>query len=560
MFNLNKMDSKEDETEKPFIKPGRKICPDHQEEDLRFFCLSCEVPICRDCKVVTHDGHKADLVANVAKGMRKKLVNLLEKTELEISKLKDESEDTSEKADIKEEMVPNDEDTMNEIRNIANETKAEIDKLVSEIESEIKLHDEEPNAERLRVKMANLVALKKSLVEALDSDYETVKAFKDLVEDSKCSEEMPEDSALTRSVVKENLLSDFRVFFGEINVDIRNFNVKGVASGQLYTEKYDGSQHIDSVGLGFAQWFRSTTKKVSGLRFQSLRHIAARLSADRCFWVLQMVFCSLPILQSIPLHMLLLNAYPDVQPVVSMIVPGVCFSSGLLMLSGNSKLKYGAVLFAGILAYFAFNPYLRNDGIGPRLVLSRHTGCIGLYFIFAGRKASSKAMEAVGGFCTFVYVISSIPILWDGRVQILFPGGKLSYIAASVLFTLLIMYFLKEKSFAFAVASSIILASSLIVVNNDLIDPEWRKTAVDLDKWERSLAQGYSLNQAGLNKLQDFKTFLNRIYWTVMRLVVCNVNTVVGISVVMEREVTAICKRIFQFVQTRLMSMDDHRN
>ena len=216
-----------DETEKLFTKPGRKMCPDHQEEDLRFFCLSCEVPICRDCKVVTHEGHEADLVANVAKGMREKLVNILEKTELEVSKLKEEAEDTSEKADIKEQIVPNDEDAMNEIRNISNETKAEIDKLVSKIEDEIKVHDEEPNAERMRVKMANLVALKESLAEAMDGDYATVTTFKALIEeDAKYSDEVPEDKTLTRNVVKKNLLTYFKVFLGEIVEDLGNFDVE----------------------------------------------------------------------------------------------------------------------------------------------------------------------------------------------------------------------------------------------------------------------------------------------------------------------------------------------
>ena len=221
------MQSKMSETEKLFTKPGRKMCPDHQEEDLRFFCLSCEVPICRDCKVVTHEGHKADLVTNVAKGMREKLVNILEKTELEISKLKEEAEDTSEKADIKDKIVPNDEDTMNEIRNIANETKDEIDKLVSKIEYEIKVHDEEPNAERMRIKMANLVALKESLAAAMDGDYATVTTFKALIEeDAKYSDEVLEDKTLTRNVVKKNLLTYFKVFLGEVVKDLGNFDVE----------------------------------------------------------------------------------------------------------------------------------------------------------------------------------------------------------------------------------------------------------------------------------------------------------------------------------------------
>ena len=58
-------------------------------------------------------------------------------------------------------------------------------------------------------------------------------------------------------------------------------------------------------------------------------------------------------------------SYPEVHPIVGMIVSGICVSSGLLMLSGNSKLKYGAVSFAGVMAYFAFYPYLKTpSGIG----------------------------------------------------------------------------------------------------------------------------------------------------------------------------------------------------
>ena len=221
------MGSKTDEKEKLFTKPGRKMCPDHDEEDLRFFCLSCEVPICRDCKVLTHDGHKADLVTNVANGMREKLVQILEKTEVEISKLKEEMEGTSEKAGTKGEKVPSDQDTMDEIRNIANETKAEIDKLVTDIESEILLHGEEPNAERLWPKMAKLVAFKESLGEALESDCAIVNAFKVLVEeDAKHSVEMPEEIAFTRTIVKLNLLAELKVFFGQIIEDVKNFDVK----------------------------------------------------------------------------------------------------------------------------------------------------------------------------------------------------------------------------------------------------------------------------------------------------------------------------------------------
>ena len=45
-----------------------------------------------------------------------------------------------------------------------------------------------------------------------------------------------------------------------------------------------------------------------------------------------------------------------------------------------------------------------------------------------------------------------------------------------------------------------------------------------------------------------------------MRLIVCNINIVIGMLVLMEREVTAISQRLFQYVKTKMMSIDDHRN
>ena len=168
-------------------------------------------------------------------------------------------------------------------------------------------------------------------------------------------------------------------------------------------------------------------------------------------------------------------------------------------------------------------------------------------------------MELIGVLCTIGYVISSALILRDERVQILFPEGKLGFIAVSVILTLTVMYFLKEIHLTLAVVESIVLASLLIVIDINLIDPGWRKTSVDLANLERSLAQGNYINQSNLNALHDLNT-LQRLYWTVVRLIICNVSILVGMLVVMEQEVTTSCKRLFQFVKARMMSMDDHRN
>ena len=60
------------------------FCPDHNKEDLRFFCRDCEVAICRDCKVVSHTMHATDMVDTVADEMRQKLKTLLDETEAEL--------------------------------------------------------------------------------------------------------------------------------------------------------------------------------------------------------------------------------------------------------------------------------------------------------------------------------------------------------------------------------------------------------------------------------------------------------------------------------------------
>ena len=103
--------------------------------------------------------------------------------------------------------------------------------------------------------------------------------------------------------------------------------------------------------------------------------------------------------------------------------------------------------------------------------------------------------------------------LYDGRAQILFPGGKLGFIAVSMLFTVMAMYFLKENSLKFAIGFSIVLASSLIFIDNDLNDSEWRKTPESsLVSFNDRLARGnrYNLNQSEWKEYNDIKTFLTQ--------------------------------------------------
>ena len=157
-------------------------------------------------------------------------------------------------------------------------------------------------------------------------------------------------------------------------------------------------------------------------------------------------------------------------------------------------------------------------------------------------------------------------ILWDGRVHILFPGGKLGFIAFVLLLMLLAMYLLKENAVKMALCFSIVLASSLIAINNaDLLNSEWHKPLKDkLVSLEKLAANGRYIRHLDWDEYHNSKTILaqyeKRLYWTVVRLIVCNANLVIGILIDMEEEVTTFCQRLFQFVKARMAQMDHHSN
>ena len=66
-------------------QPKHPVCGVHKTEDLRFFCHVCGERICRDCKVVSHDGHAAGMADDVATEMRRELDGLFTDTERAIS-------------------------------------------------------------------------------------------------------------------------------------------------------------------------------------------------------------------------------------------------------------------------------------------------------------------------------------------------------------------------------------------------------------------------------------------------------------------------------------------
>ncbi|KAI8498636.1 hypothetical protein Bbelb_238380 [Branchiostoma belcheri] len=54
------------------------MCPKHEDEKLKFYCETCQSPICRDCTVLQHKDHKYGLLADVVSDVRAKIKDNLE--------------------------------------------------------------------------------------------------------------------------------------------------------------------------------------------------------------------------------------------------------------------------------------------------------------------------------------------------------------------------------------------------------------------------------------------------------------------------------------------------
>ncbi|XP_013412103.1 E3 ubiquitin-protein ligase TRIM71-like [Lingula anatina] len=62
------------EYEKEIQEQQKIICPEHKGEMIRYFCSDCNVSICRDCRILHHDGHKLITLEKAAEMVKPKLL------------------------------------------------------------------------------------------------------------------------------------------------------------------------------------------------------------------------------------------------------------------------------------------------------------------------------------------------------------------------------------------------------------------------------------------------------------------------------------------------------
>ncbi|KAI8498637.1 hypothetical protein Bbelb_238390 [Branchiostoma belcheri] len=73
------------------------MCPKHEDEKLKFYCETCQSPICRDCKDLQHKEHKYDLLADVVGDVRAKIKGNLATAGAKIEEYRDAASVTATK-------------------------------------------------------------------------------------------------------------------------------------------------------------------------------------------------------------------------------------------------------------------------------------------------------------------------------------------------------------------------------------------------------------------------------------------------------------------------------
>ncbi|KAI8482150.1 hypothetical protein Bbelb_401400 [Branchiostoma belcheri] len=85
-------------TKTPSVKStSLPMCPKHEDEKLKFYCETCQSPICRDCTVLHHKEHKYCLLADVVNDVRAKIKGKLATSMPKIEEYRDAARVVAEK-------------------------------------------------------------------------------------------------------------------------------------------------------------------------------------------------------------------------------------------------------------------------------------------------------------------------------------------------------------------------------------------------------------------------------------------------------------------------------
>ena len=99
-------------------------CDDHEHEEVKFFCRKCDTPICRDCKLVSHEGHLTEPLKEVVDERKLRVATAMTSARGHMARLKAESIEIKNR---KEALLEETEQTNHDIRQQALKIKDIID-------------------------------------------------------------------------------------------------------------------------------------------------------------------------------------------------------------------------------------------------------------------------------------------------------------------------------------------------------------------------------------------------------------------------------------------------
>ncbi|XP_078700025.1 E3 ubiquitin-protein ligase TRIM56-like [Branchiostoma floridae x Branchiostoma belcheri] len=83
-LSLEELKSRSTSNPLAFKSQRQPTCPEHNGEELRFYCQTCQSPICRDCLVLEHKDHEHGYLPKVVGGIREKLSDSADKAQPKI--------------------------------------------------------------------------------------------------------------------------------------------------------------------------------------------------------------------------------------------------------------------------------------------------------------------------------------------------------------------------------------------------------------------------------------------------------------------------------------------
>lgn len=115
----------------------KSFCSKHKTQELKYYCMLCDTSVCKECvsKLSEHKGHKYKTIEDAAKEKRDKFGPILKSMQEYVPCLEEYMEELKTTRLTLEAFMMN---TVNDIRNRANELKKEIDRIATSLVLEVK--------------------------------------------------------------------------------------------------------------------------------------------------------------------------------------------------------------------------------------------------------------------------------------------------------------------------------------------------------------------------------------------------------------------------------------